>query len=137
MSAGAVADGIYTLLTTAQGVGTLYAAVGGRIYHGVGPQDAALPLLTMQLSSDVPWRFFASSDINMEVQIDLWGKADDGASAILATNAKLITLCDTASVTISGYAGGQMYALDRGAPVVEGDAIRVMSRWTIWANVSP
>jgi hypothetical protein len=128
-------DGLYTLLTTDQTANSFYDDLSGRIYAMQAPQDDTLPLCVFNILDDAPFRYGGTTnDIEATVQIDLWGSIGGGYDAISDINDKLFTVLDGQAVTITGFTGGQAFNLDRGAPTTEEDAIRILSRWRIWAS---
>ena len=129
----AMLDGILAKLTADQSAGTVYDDVGGRIFQDQAPQDATLPLLVYSIITDLPWRFFESVDIEVAIQIDLFG--DTGDQDLTTTNDRLFTLLDGAALTISGFTGAKMQNEERGVSSVEEDSIHIRSAWTLWANV--
>jgi len=128
-------DGLYTLLTTDQTSGSFYDDIGGRISFLQADQDEVLPHCVVNVIDDPPFRYGGNvNDIESTVQIDLWGAIGAGYDALSDINDKLYTVLDGQAVTITGFTGTQAFNLDRGVPTTEEDAIRILSRWRIWAS---
>ena len=134
MSQQELIDGLHTKLTAAQGAGTLYAAVGGRIYQLQGPQNLAMPWLVFTVVTDVPARTFTKDNINPDIQFDLYGERYLGANALTDINDKLWTLLDRSTFSITGHNSISMAATERGILTVEDRAYRIRSEWTLFAN---
>jgi hypothetical protein len=130
----ALATGVYSLLTASQGAGTFYADLSGRIYEGVAPEEAALPLLTYMIVTDPPYETFGSDDIDARIEMDLYGERRLGAKVLGDIAAKVVTALQGASVTISGHAGGVLMFTERGRRTIDGDAHRITMEAIVQAN---
>jgi hypothetical protein len=128
--------GFNTLLTTNQGAGTFYAAVSGRIYQGMAPEEAALPLARWFVVTDGPDSHFSADHLDTEIQFDLWGEVRLGNYALTQTNDKLFTLLQKAAITLSNHTGGTVRCIERGIHSVDDGAYRITSRWQIRATTS-
>lgn len=133
-SGKALSDGIYTKLTADQSAGTLYAAVSGRIYHGVAPDDAALPLLVFNVIDNPVAYTFTQDNLQAQVQFDIYVDREAGAASGQTIDDKLFTLIQRQNITVSGYTGCNVICLQRGVPVVEDDAYRIRSEYRIFGN---
>ena len=128
-------DGLFTLLSTDQTAGSFYEDVGGRIYGIESEHGDTFPYCVFNVLDDPPVRYGGNvNDIEATVQIDLWGDKGLGYDSLSDINNKLYTVLDGVAVTITGFTGGQAFNLDRGVPLIEEDAIRILSRWRIWAS---
>lgn len=135
MSVNALAAGWAALLTTDQTSGSFHEAVGGRIYESIVPEEAnTLPVCRWQVLNDIPRYTLSDDHIDAEVQVDLWAEADAGSAALAGIADKLITLCQQASPTISGFSGVNVIATDRGAVTLDDGELRHTSRWRVQAN---
>lgn len=135
MSTQAVITGLYSALTADQTAGSFYDDIGGRIYEGMAPEEGPLPHMVFVEVSDPPINYLGgTSDIEMQVQIDLYGEKSLGAKALGDIHAKVLTALEGASVTIAGHVGGQFEFTERGRRSIDGDAHRVTMEAIITAN---
>lgn len=135
MTTQATITGLYAALTADQGAGTFYEDLGGRIYEGAAPEEAALPLMVYQEITDPATNYLGGdTGIEMQVQIDLYGKRELGAKALGDIHTKVLSALEGASITIAGYVGGQLEFTERGRRSIDGDAHRVTSEAIITAN---
>ena len=140
MTIQAIASGLYTKLAGSTTAGTVYALCSGRIYNGEGPQhtdpaatDMPMCIFTI-ISHDPDAQLFRARHIDAEVQIDVYTDKALGRAAARSVSDALITGFDHTSVTISGYAGGQMDCINPGIVEPDGDALRVMTTWRVTAT---
>ena len=134
MSQQAIANAVYARLSDAVSTNSIWSDLSGRIYHAQAPPDSALPLLVLRIHTDRPQGYFdGSDDIDVELELDLWGMAADGAAALAAVNGKIAGLLHRQTLVIDGYADGECCAVDRGRTSVDDGAIRMTSRWRVRA----
>lgn len=137
MSQAALEAAWDTLLTTNQGAGTFYAAVGGRIHNGEAPADSPMPHAVWLVVSDVPDSVFGErDDLEAEIQVELWGEKRLGKYVLSQANDLLFNLAQYADLTITGFTGGHARCIDRGAAEVMEEAYRILSRWQVRATKS-
>lgn len=136
MSVKAITDAIYTKLTASQGAGTLYAAVGGRIYFTEAPPNTAMPhLVFSSIASPVAHAYGPVIQEQMLVQFDIWCNKTDGMEdSALDIESKLFTLMDSVNITPSGYDRGSVFFTNRGTIVADDDAYHVVDECTITAT---
>ena len=134
MSQQAIANAIYARLSDTVSTNSIWSHLSGRIHHIQAPPDSALPLLVFRIHMDRPQGYFdGSDDIDVELQLDLWGAAADGAAALAAVNAKIMGLLHRQTLAIDGYVDGECCAVDRGRTSVDDGTIRITSRWRVRA----
>ena len=131
MAQQALVDGIYSKLTAVTSSGTVYDDVGGRIYEGQGPHDAALPLLVFNLITDITDQHFGKDNIDTTVQFDIYGDRQLGSKAVRTTSDRLFTLLHGQSLTVSGFSQIIPQCIERGTLQVEEDAYRMMAEFQI------
>jgi len=54
------------------GAGTVYAAVGGRLWYDRAPEKETTPYIVFRVVDDVPMRTFADELPTWRVQFDIW-----------------------------------------------------------------
>ena len=134
MSQQALANALYAMLADSAAPQSIWADLSGRIYHLQAPPNAALPLLVFHIHADRPQAYFAGGDdLEVELHLDLWGAADDGAAALTAVQDKIMGLLHHQAVDISGYGNGECWAVDGGGALADGKALRITSRWRVRA----
>jgi len=137
MSQEALANAIYAKLTNDQSSSSLWSDLSARVYHLNAPPNTALPLLVFRITADQPQAYFSGEDdLDVELQLDLWGSTAAGAAALAAINGKILSLLHGQSLSISGYVDGECQAIDRGRATADGDALRITGRWKIRATAS-
>lgn len=135
MSTQAAITGIYSLLTADQTAGSFYDDIGGRIYEAQGPEEPDFPMMVFTEVSDPPINYLGgTSDIEMQVQLDLYGERLLGAKVLGDIHAKVLTALEGADITIAGYVGGQFEFTQRGRRSIDGDAHRVTMEAIVTAN---
>lgn len=132
----AMATGLGALLVADQTSGSLYDAVGGRIYEQIAPENGALPHLVWNIITDPPDETFNGDDIDAEIQFDLYGEKRLGMTALGVINDKLFTALQGQSATITNYTGCSIQCLDRGERSTEERGHRITSRWRLMANTA-
>ena len=134
MSQQALVNAIYAQLADTAAAQSIWSDLSGRIYHLQAPPNAALPLLVFHIHTDRPQAYFiGDDDLDVEVKLDLWGSAGDGASALTVVHDKIMGLLHHQPVVITGYGNGESWALDRGRAAADGKTLRITSRWKIRA----
>lgn len=132
-----VVEGLYAKLTASQGAGTLYEAVGGRIYDTQGPQGVALPhLVFLVVDNPVGMYFSAKEKQDVTVQCDLYGTILVGGEALGDIEVLLYNLLHGSALTVSGHQRGVVTCKSRGVRFVEEDSIRIMDQFRIEAVAS-
>lgn len=135
MSSQAIIDAFYAKLVAVQTVGSLYFALGGRIYNTIAPQNAALPLLVYNIISDSDDRNYGSVTHQMQVQVDLYGKIELGAKALGDIESKLYALLFNASITPVGFDRGVCTFTSRMQLSQDEDAFRITDELTITGTI--
>jgi len=131
----AIKSALYTKLTADQSAGTLYAAVGGRIYEEEGPDDAALPLMVYGVtSSPTSGLFDGEFFVVSTVMFTIYGHRRLGAAALGDIEAKLFTLLDSVALAPTGYDRGVVVCQDRDRRSILGEIIASESTYTIEAT---
>ena len=131
----AIKTALYTKLVADQTAGTLYAAVGGRIYEAEGPDDAALPLLTYDVtSSPVAGLFDDEIIVVSTVNFTIFGHRRLGAAAIGDIEDKLFSLIESVALAPTGYDRGVVVCQDRDRRTVLDEIIASESTYTIEAT---
>lgn len=130
----AIRDSIYAKWIASQGAGTVYAAVGGRLYETAAPQMATAPCLVYSVTADPVETFmggYVSESATLDVAIFVSkgnqdnqepGGGSDGAIAAGAIEEKVYTLLHGVSLTCSGRDRALVTCLSRGVPSIEDDA---------------
>ena len=110
----AIKTAIYTKLTADQTAGTLYAAVGGRIFENEGQDDSALPLLVYEVTSSTTSNVMDGKEIVQSVAtFTLYGHKRLGTAALGSIEGKLYSLLNGLSMTTTGYDRGVVLATSR------------------------
>ena len=135
MTTQATVTGLYALLTSDQSSGSFYDDLGGRIHEGVAPEEETLPHMVFTEITDPPINYLGgSSDIEMQVQLDIYSERSLGPNELGDIHTKVLTALEGASLTIAGYVGGQLEFTERGRYSIDGDARRVTMEALITAN---
>lgn len=110
----AINTAIYTKLTADQSAGTLYAAVGGRIFENEGQDDSALPLLVYEVTTAETSNVMDGKEIiRANVTFTLFGHKRLGNAALGTIEGKLYTLLNGEGITTTGYDRGVVIATSR------------------------
>ena len=134
MSQAALEDAVITQLNADQGAGTLYAAVGGRIYLNQGPDSADETLVVARVIVDSPDRYFSGKpDVDAEIQIDIFGGEED--MSLQTINTKLFTQMDNKTLTMTGHTA-QCWCIDRGSADVSDRRMTIQTRWRVVATLT-
>lgn len=127
MSVGAFMDALYTKLTADQTAGSLYDALGGRIYNGFAIEEASTPYLCFSAVTGVPERHMGGPvSLDVTVQFDLFGNIELGSKALHDIEVKLYALLEGVSIAPTGFDRGVCTFTTRGAAIVDDDCWRVM-----------
>ena len=109
-------------------------SLGGRIRALEAPANSALPLATFELESPTTEHFFGGTKKQTaEFTVSIFDKAESGADAMLGHEANLFALFDNTELTVSGHDRGFTRSTNRGAPELDGEYLRVDSRFEIIA----
>jgi len=137
MSQHAIAEAVYARLSDTSFAHSIWSDLSGRIYHVQAPANAALPLLVFHIHTDRPQSYFeGEDDLEVELQLDLWGNADAGVSVLTAINAKIEELLQYETLSIDGYRNDDCQAIDRGRATADDNALRIAGRWRIRATAT-
>lgn len=142
MSQADLMTGLYTLLTTNQAAGSLYARVNGRISwlsdEFEAAIDGSLPaLLTYQIITDIPQRALVAGEDGyreLTMQFDVYSLRSAGASAHSLIINALRVAADRKAITASNFDDVQLWLDDYGAPVIEDKALRTTIPATMMAQ---
>lgn len=100
----AIKTAIYTKLTADQSGGSLYEAVGGRIFELQGKDDADLPLLTYEVTSTpIQGLYNGTVVVKSQVIFTIYGHRRLGSAAVGTIEDKLFTLMNQATLAPTGY----------------------------------
>ena len=111
------------------------ANVGNRVYHLEAPDDAAFPHVVHAIVvDDVVRHFVDDSDVDMNVQIDLYGGDDAGMAALQAVNTALFAGVNRKTLTVAGYNDAEIFCTLRGEEIEEDDVLRIRTEWRILAS---
>lgn len=135
MSSQAIINALREKLEFDQSAGSLYTALGGRIYNTIAPQNAALPLMVLNFGPDTDDRNFGSVTHRMSVQIDLYGSLFDGQAALGDIETLLYNLLFNATISPVGYDRGKCTFDSRMALSQDEDAYRIMDELTITGTI--
>ena len=134
----AIKSALYTKLTADQTAGSLYEAVGGRIYELEGQDDVPLPILTYEVSSTpVQGLYNGTIMIKAQVILTLYGHRRLGAASLGSVEDKLFTLLNGGSLAPSGYdSNAVMICVDRDRRTVFDEIIAIESVYSLEATSS-
>tara|TARA_R100000655_G_C2992688_1_gene193333 strand:+ start:2439 stop:2852 length:414 start_codon:yes stop_codon:yes gene_type:complete len=134
----AVKTALYTKLTTDQSAGSLYTAVGGRIFELQGSDDEALPLLTYEVTSTPVAGLYNGTVIEKsQVILTIYGHRRLGSAAIGDIEAKLFTLLNQTTLAPTGYDNNTVViCLDRDRRTVFDQIIASESVYSIEATTT-
>ena len=120
-------------LTYVPGGGT-GLAITNAFRVSLGGRNSALPLATFELESPTTEHFFGGTKKQTaEFTVSIFDKAESGADAMLGHEANLFALFDNTELTGSGHDRGFTRSTNRGAPELDGEYLRVDSRFEIIA----
>lgn len=119
---------------------TLTAAVGTRIYHAGGAQNATLPLIIYTIV-EAPQTEYFGGKLRLDVifDIDVYAKIEVGSAAATGVGAiedRIHAVIHEASATPSGYERVLFLVQTRGARVVVEDSLRSTTRVLGFATTS-
>jgi hypothetical protein len=134
----AIKTALYVKLTTDQSAGSLYTAVGGRIYELQGKDDDPLPLLTYEVTSSPVAGLYNGTVIEKsQVIITIYGHRRLGAQAVGDIEAKLFTLLNQSALAPVGYDSNSVaICLDRDRRTVFDEIITSESVYAIDATTT-
>lgn len=121
----AISDAIYAKLIAITTAGTFYAALGGRIYDTFTPISPTLPFALINIISDPVQPYFTDDGLQLDFQIDVYGRMDTSAGGPKVTRAigdLGYALLHRAALTVTGYAGCSILCQTR-APGLEEEFI--------------
>jgi hypothetical protein len=129
----ALSTAFFTQMTTDQGASSFYTAVGGRIYHGEGPENATLPLAVYSEIEHTASPFYGGKVMSrVIVEVEVFYDKNAGIAAAAATADKLFTACDqTIVASVTGFDRATIQCTERGVPEVLEDAIGVRTRFSV------
>ena len=131
----AIKTAIYTKLTDDQTAGTLYAAVGGRIFENEGQDDSALPLLVYEVTSSATSNMMGGKEILQAIAtFTLYGHKRLGNAALGALEDKLYNLLNDAELTTTGYDRAVVLATSRDVRQNFDDVLSSQSVYTLEAT---
>jgi hypothetical protein len=130
---------IYNKLTAVQTVGSLFLAVGGRIYQLEGPQGSGMPLLVYAISNEDTTTFMSSATQSMhtlDCAFTFYFKPDSSVVTAMAAEALLFSLLHKASMTPSdvSYSTIESICVSRGVPTINVDSIVIDTTYRIFAT---
>lgn len=129
----AILEALKTKLYASQGVGTFYAAVGGRIYQDQPKPNELMPFAVFTSQGDEITHYMGGVEAHkVIVSIDLYGKKDLGWEVLGDIEELLYDLLDQTTLTV--YDRGVVLTINRGARTVEDDAFRVTDEFSIEAT---
>ena len=130
---------IYNKLIAVQTVGSLFLAVGGRIYQLEGPQGSAMPLLVYAISNEDTTTFMSAATESMhtlDCAFTFYFKPDSSVVTAMAAEALLFSLLHKASMTPSdvSYSTIESICTSRGVPTINVDSIVIDTTYRIFAT---
>lgn len=141
MSWGEVGKSLYTLLAGDTGSGGLRETGGGVAYvesiHQIAAaKNAALPLIVFNGISGTPNNVFDPNNKVMDYgfQVDVYSLANEGTYAHEPIVARVKTLLDRQSLTVTGWVNGQMFLDSEQPPQLDGDALRTVLQFSVFIN---
>jgi hypothetical protein len=132
-----ITTGLHSHLTGDKSAGSLYAALGGRIYDTFAPQDTQLPLMVVQKVTNPVTR--SVRDVDKQdgtYQVDIYTDKDLGSS-IGEIEQKLYDRLNGETFEVAGHDRAVATCINRDRRNIDGDdAIRSMSEYRIQASSS-
>jgi hypothetical protein len=128
---------IYTRLMHDAGGGTnpLRTLVSDRIFAIEAPAQTALPLVVYAVMGSQTSRDFGGTVKEVvQVSVTMFGKAEDGADAILDIEDAAFDLLDQRTLAVSSYDRGYMRNISRGSAILNGEYFSVESVFQISGN---
>lgn len=121
-----VIEGLFTKLS-----GTAFAtALSNRVYMHEAPLNADLPLARVALINSLVGQDYGPSHRrDVVVQIDLYGKREDGSEALGDINTLLYTLLQGANFAVTDHAPAKVRCLEEGIWTTEQNALRIVTEW--------
>ena len=144
----ALITAVYDWLAADTGVGgfaetTVSNAVGTRLFHVTGPEDVSLAagavcVFTIASAAGIDRGFDGSQTETWRMAFSIWIATElatsSGPAAALGVDAKLRTRLDGQRLTATGYDRALVRVVSAGACVIDEDAYRVDSEYTITAT---
>ena len=109
----AIVAALYTKLTADQSGGSFYDDLGGRIFTGMGPQDADLPLAVIGVDANAVESTYSKRIETTAFVMTIYGAIAAGATAVSDIEAKGFSLLHGAEITPTGYDRGVLRCLSR------------------------
>jgi hypothetical protein len=120
-----ITTGLHSHLTGDKSAGSLYAALGGRIYDTFAPQDTQLPLMVVQKVTNPVTRSVRDVD------------KQDGTYQVDIYTEKLYDRLNGETFDVAGHDRAVATCINRDRRNIDGDdAIRSMSEYRIQASSS-
>lgn len=112
---------------------TITTAVGTRIFHAIGTQNAALPLIVYQLVEAPMLQYFGDKiRLDCMIDVDIFASADVGSVAATGVGAiedRLHVVLHQAEVTlVSGFERLVFLVQTRGVRIIVEDSLRSTTR---------
>jgi len=130
---------IYNKLVADHTIGSVWLAVGGRIYQLEGPQGSVMPLLVYAISNEDTTTFMSSATQSMhtlDCAFTFYFKPDSSVVTAMAAEAALFLLLHKASMTPSdaSYSTIESICTSRGVPTINVDSIVIDTTYRIFAT---
>lgn len=130
-------DAIYTRLSGDTGAGGVSTLVSGHIWESEAKQGETYPNLVFRIVSDPSEFYFGGAeDLIAEMQIDIYGRRRSGSAALRPVAERVRTILHNLSITATGFSGASIQCIDRGVPMIEDDAYRIMQRYRIFGSLA-
>jgi len=130
-------NAIYTKLTAVQTAGTLYDDVGGRIYYGVAPDDALLPLVLIDLVYENVESSFGTDRVDTaSFQIDIFGSIKLGVVAVGNLEIKLFNLLNSVTLSATDYNNVSVECKTRNQRSIGDEAHQITSEYDVTGSAS-
>lgn len=106
---------------------TIGASVGNRVYFMIAPQNEAgitdLPLVIYSVTGDVPTYDMGTEHLDIDFQVNFFGKKDLGVEVLRAISDTLVSALDGVNINIDGYDNEIVFVTNAGVPTIEDDNI--------------
>ncbi len=113
------------------------------VYDSASIQGPTLPFIVFTIINDLPIHYFDDDDVEVDIQIDFYGKMEAGITAIRTLNDDLVTTLNRASITIDGADNGNIICVKRAnfnqqfitsAGRTARDRARITTQWKLRAS---
>ncbi len=140
---GNVSEGFYSVLTTDQTPGSLYAMVNGNIvntrantYQSDGKTPLPLPIVVYTIVDAPNLPTFSKDALKDFFQVDCNCDIRNGLSAAWAIYYKLESVLNRVKISIDNHPGGNIMLYQRGKEMDAEDpnTIRIVSIWKVQAS---